>query len=338
MRLSLLIFLSLVTGSAFAAADLEIKTLKGTPSSQQFVIEFQVINHGPAVANKVGCNVYFYANERLVLSQAASLAPLAVGASRKETLTVDSPTTAVTTVKVEIFDSEQPDTQPSTNFLQMNLKPPHLLKADLQIVDVKMEEAKEKGKGGFLVRLRNNGPDRVPISRLNVELEVFGEAIASSEKRVDRMGPGGEMETRVQIPNAGIITSTNGSLTLRWNAEVEDVDAANNIFKIPVPLTLRMPDLLPVRIAVDRMGVLTFAITNKGNARSSATVTALYINGALVERFPTQEIGPRGTHPFRYNTMKLSPQDKIAVVSDFNADVEEASEENNRATPVATNQ
>ena len=71
-------------------------------------------------------------------------------------------------------------------------------------------------------------------------------------------------------------------------------------------------------------------------ARSTSSITALYVNGALVERFNTQEIGPRGTQAFRFNTLKLSEQDNIVVVADFNADVEEASEENNRATPLRT--
>jgi hypothetical protein len=235
---------------------------------------------------------------------------------------------------VEVFDSQQPDIQPSTNFIQMNIKAPDLRKADLQVLDVKADEAKEKGRGVYLVRLKNNGPDRVPVSRLEVELEVYGEQIARADKRVDRLEAGAENETRIQMPNANIIPATNGSLVVRWNADVEDADSTNNVFKLPVQLALRMPDLLPLRFNIDRQGTLTFAVHNKGNARAAATVTALYINNALVERFTTNEIAPRGSQQFRYAGRKLSSMDKILIVADFNADVEESTEENNRATPV----
>ena len=304
--------------------------MKGLPG-KKFTIEFLVANHGPDPAEHPGCNVYFYADERLVLSQVFNLVPLASGVSRKEELTLDLPPHAITTVKVEVFDSRQPDVQPSTNFLQMNIKSADLRKADLQIVEVKPEEPKGKGKDGFLVRLRNNGPDRIAVSVLNVELEVFGEVIAKSDKKIDRLNAGADMETFVQIPKAGLIPSTNGSLSLKWmSAEVDDSELSNNVYKLAIPLNLRMPDLLPLKPSVDKQGVLTFAINNKGNARASATVTALYINGALVERYNTPEIAPQGSSRYRYNAMKLTDEDKIVIVADFNADVEEESEENNR--------
>jgi hypothetical protein len=328
---SITVLLFLITSLSFAAADLEITTLKGTPG-EDFGIEFEIRNHGPDAANHAGCNLYFYSNERLVLSQAVNLMPLTSGASRKEQLTIALPDQTITTVKVEVFDSEQPDLQPSTNFLQMNIKPPDLRKADLQIVEVKIEDPKEKGKGGFLVRLRNNGPDKIPVSRLTVELEVFGQPIAQADRRVERLDAGAEVEIRVQIPNAPVITSTNGSLSLRWSAEVDDSDSTNNMYKLAIPLPLRMPDLLTLRSNIDRQGILTFTIHNKGNARAPASVTALYINGALVERFNTNEMAPRGSQQFRFHAMKLSSQDKIAIVADFNADVQESSEENNRFT------
>ncbi|MGH9857374.1 MAG: CARDB domain-containing protein, partial [Acidobacteriota bacterium] len=239
------------------------------------------------------------------------------------------PKRPVTTVKVEVFDAQQPDVQPSTNFMQVNIKPPDLRMADMQIVEVKAED--EKGKGGFLVRLRNNGPARILPSRLKVELEIYGDIIARSEKRVERLDSSGEVETRVQIPNAPVIPSTNGLLYLRWNSEeVQDSEPSNNVYKLPVPLVLRMPDLIPVKPTIDRQGVLNFRVQNKGKVRAAASVTALYINGALVERYNTPAIGPRGSSQYRYKAMKLSPEDKIVIVTDFNADVQESSEENNR--------
>lgn len=313
---------------AFGAADLEIRTLTGVPGPE-FRIEFVVVNHGPDAANHAGCNIYFYSNEKLVLSQAMNLQPLEPGASRNEEFVLQVPARFVTTVKLEVFDSRQPDTQPSTNFMQMNIKPADLRKADLQVIEVKQDE--RKGKGAFLVRLRNHGPARIAPSKLQVELEVFGEVIAREAKRVDRLESAEELETRVGIPSAPIIPSTNGVLSVRWEIpEVDDPEPSNNVYRLPVPLVLRMPDLLPLNAKIDRQGTLTFAIQNKGNARAPSTVTALYINGALVERYNTPEIAPRGSSQYTYKAMKLTSDDKIVVVADFNADVQEASEENNR--------
>ncbi len=315
---------------AFGAADLEIKTIKGIPG-KEFNLEFAFVNHGPDPANNVGCNIYFYAAERLVSTQAFKLSGLLSGASRKEQLTIDFPSTGITTVKVEVFDSQQPDVQPSTNFMQMNIKPPDLRKADLQIVKVESAEQKEKGKNFLVVRLRNNGPDKIGASKIEVTLEVYGQTLAQSERRIERMDAGAEFEARVQIPNPQIIPATNGSLILRWSgSDIEDSDVANNLYKLDVPLTLRMPDLLAIKPNIDKQGVLTFSVNNKGNARAADSVTALYINGALVERYNTPDMAPRGLQQYRYNAKKLSSQDKVVIIVDFNADVQESSEENNR--------
>ncbi len=333
MSISSRIFLILClifSSFAFGAADLEIKTIKGSPA-KEFQLEFQFMNHGPQAANNVGCNVYFYAAERLVLSQAFKLSSLASGASRKEQLTMNFPDQAITTVKVEVFDSQQPDEQPSTNFMQMNIKPPDRRRADLQIVDVVSVDAKEKGKNILRVRMRNQGPDRIGPSKLNVSLEVYRQPLAQSEKKIERMDSGEELETRIQIPTAPIIPATNGSLILRWSSpEVEDPDAENSVYKMDVLLNLRMPDLLPLKPNIDKQGVLTFSVNNKGNARAEDSVTALYINGALVERYNTPDMAPRGLQQFRFNGKKLTSQDKVVIIVDFNADVQESSEENNR--------
>jgi hypothetical protein len=327
MYLLLILFL-LFSNLAFAAADLELQSVKGFPGAE-FKVEFVVANHGPDPASHPGCNIYFYSNETLVLSQTMNLSPLASGAARTEELTLLVPKKPVTTVKVEVFDSQQPDLQPSTNFMQIYIKPPDLRTADMQIVEVKTDE--QKGEGIFRVRLRNNGPARIAPSRLKVELVLFGEVIARSDKRVDRLDSAGELETRIQIPNAPVIPATNGLLYLRWQSdEVQDSEPSNNVYKVAVPLVLRMPDLLPVKPTIDRQGVLSFAINNRGNVKAGTSITALYINGALVERYNTPEIRPQGSSQYRYKAMKLSAEDNIVIVADFNADVEESSEENNR--------
>ena len=319
----------LISGNlVYGAADLEIGSLRGLPGDP-YKIEFRFMNHGPDAANNPACNIYFYAHERLLLSEAVKLPAIASGAARTDQLSLTLPEKNVTTIKVEVFDSQQPDLQPSTNFMEVNIKSGNLRKADLQIVDVKPNT--EKGKGVFLVRLRNNGPARVLPSRVNVELEVFGEVIARDAKRVDRVDASQEIETRIQIPDAPVVPATNGVLYVRWeNPEVDDSEPANNVYKVAVPLVLRMPDLLPIKPAIDRQGILTFAINNKGNARAAASITALYINGALVERYNTPEMAPRGSSQFKYKSTKLTADDKVVIVADFNADVPEASEENNR--------
>jgi hypothetical protein len=334
MKHFIILIVLLTSTSLFAAADLEIKTLRGTIDQKKFNLEFTIVNHGPASADHPGANVYFYANERLVISQTLTLNPLATGASRKETMPFDFPDQTITTVKVEIFDSQQPDTQPSTNFLQMNIKSPDLKKADLQILDVKPAEdtGKQRVRSAWIVHLRNNGPDRVPASKLTAELEVFGEVLGQSERKIDRLGPGEEFQARIPMPNAPVVPATNGDLIFRWTStETEDVDNSNQVFKLDIPLTLKMPDLIPIKLAIDKQGVLTFQIMNQGNARADDSVTALYINGALIQRYNTPELGPRATEAYKYNTTKLDADTKVVILCDFNAEVEESSEENNRA-------
>jgi P pilus assembly chaperone PapD len=330
----LLFLLFFLSSNVYAAADLEIKTIRGIIDQNKFNLEFTIVNHGPASADHAGANVYFYANERLVISQTLTLSPLSTGVSRKESAPLDLPNQPITTVKVEVFDLQQPDLQPSTNFLQMNIKSPDRKKADLQIVDVKPAEdtGKQRVRAAWVVRLRNNGPDRVSASKLTADLEVFGEVLGQSEKRIERLGAGEELQARIPMPNAPVVPATNGDLVFRWtSSEIEDVDDTNQVFKLDVPLTLRMPDMIPLKPAIDKNGVLTFQIQNQGNARANSSVTALYINGALVQRYNTQELGPRASQSFKYTATKLVEDTKVVILCDFNAEVEESSEENNRA-------
>lgn len=332
MRL-ILLFALLLNSFAFAAADLELKSLKGVPEPPEMDIEMQIQNNGPDTAKNVGLNIYLYAEERLVLSQVFTLASLEPHTSRKETLTLELPNQPVTTVKVEVFDSQQPDIQPSTNFLQINIKPPDLRKADLQIVEARMEtpmDKKDKGRGLYL-RLRNNGPDKVSGSKVYLDLKVFDESIAKAEKKIDRLASGEEIEIRLPVPNAQVVPANNGTLMISLMAGgAADPDESNNTYRANLPLTLRMPDLIPAKAVIDKQGVLTFLVMNKGNARGDASITALYINGALVQRYNTPEMSPRSNQQYRYNATKLSSDTKVAVVVDFNADVSESSEENNR--------
>jgi subtilase family serine protease len=59
-------------------------------------------------------------------------------------------------------------------------------------------------------------------------------------------------------------------------------------------------------------------------------VTALYINGALTQRYETGVLQPGSTQRFEYRAPEIATGTKISIVADFNADVQEFSEENNR--------
>ena len=95
--------LFLLTGSAFAAADLEIKSLQAVPDPDAKTIQLKLTwaNLGPRSANHAGCNVYVYSGQRLVVSQNFSLQALHSGESRQDQLKVEYAAEAVTVGRFE---------------------------------------------------------------------------------------------------------------------------------------------------------------------------------------------------------------------------------------------
>jgi hypothetical protein len=336
VRFTLLLFLLLVASSAYGASDLEINSLKATPTDKpremQVILRF--VNHGPENADHVACNVYVYANQKLLVTQNFPLKPAPVGLSRDESFTIQLPAESATAIKAEIYDAQEPDVQPSTNFTQVNIKPPDYKHADLQIVESTLETTQPLlDKAMLNLKIRNNGPDNIPYSKLTVDLLVYDQNISAAERRIQRMAAGEEAEFKIGLSIAKSFRGTEGIMDVKWttpDADVQDPAPANNEARLPVQVVSRLPDLVPQAINIDRRGLLTFGIANKGNIRSGASVTALYINGALVQRFATPELPPTGTQRFQYTAAKIPADTMISIVCDFNADVEEASEENNR--------
>src|SRR5437867_1970511 len=169
-----LVLLLFANANVFAAADLEIRSFKALPgdlgeAKRVVHLTLDVINHGPNPASNLGCNIYVYADQRLLLSQNFSLKPLEPNQERKESLQVDLPSDSATAIKAEVYDSIEPDTQPSTNFLQANIKAPDYKRADLSIEDSSIETVQPLvDKAVLHLKLRNNGPDPLPYSKLTV--------------------------------------------------------------------------------------------------------------------------------------------------------------------------
>lgn len=340
MKCLLVILFSSISLIASGSADLEVRSLKAVPDpyGKTLHLELSIVNHGPANAVHVGCNVYAYSSQQLVLSQSFSLATLPLEETRTEAFTIELPSgTAVTRIKAEIYDSEEADVQPSTNFAQINIKPPDFKIIDLDIVEASIETPQPVSEKAVVIRLklRNNGPDAVRNSKVLVDLQVFNASIATNEKKVGRLEAGEQMEIKIPVPLAKSISSTEGMVLMKWtvsDTEVVDPSEENNSYVLPVLLIPKMPDLIAKNAKLDRRGFLTFIVMNKGNAPSDGSVTALYVNAALTERFNTPALQPSAVRPFRYTGTKITPGAQVAIVADFNADVVESSEENNRIT------
>lgn len=332
-----LILCHLIASASFAAADLEITNLRGVLSSERkaYTLTFRVSNEGPADAKSVGCNVYVFSNQTLLVSQNASVEPLAKGQSREESIEIALPSDPVTSIQVEVYDGAEADTQPSTNTASLHLKTGNVKKVDLQIVQAQIENEQPVGQKNLLlnIKLRNNGPDISAFSRLTAELVVLNESIVRTDRRIERLAVGDELDLKLPLTLTPSMVSNTGTVQIHWailDAGSLDTSEDNNRLLIPVALLPRMPDLVTREIRADRNGVLRFVIINKGNSRSQESTTALYINGALVERYVTPGLAPNGTRAFQYAGGRLPRDTNVLVVVDFNADVQEFSEENNR--------
>ncbi|HET6268359.1 MAG TPA: CARDB domain-containing protein, partial [Acidobacteriota bacterium] len=120
MRVFFAIGMLFCAGSLYATADLELQSLQVQIDSQAHVLQIRVYlaNHGPDNAPQPGCNVYLYSNQKLVLSQNFLLQSIAAQEVRTDSLKIELPAGTITTVKAEIYDSQQPDVQPSNNIAQ----------------------------------------------------------------------------------------------------------------------------------------------------------------------------------------------------------------------------
>jgi hypothetical protein len=333
-----LLLCSLAFGSfAFGEADLELQSLKASPleNSSEMELTLRVVNHGPDPAVHFGCNIYVYSYQKLLSSQAFALKEIAPEESREEVLRIGTSNQPVTRMKAEIFDSQQPDTQPSSNYIQVNLKPPDYRNSDLEIVDATIETPQPIADKAILLKLklRNNGPDIAPFTKLIADLQVFDSSVGKVEKRVDRVAAEDTMDLKLAIPLAKSISGGEGTIHLEWigsDMQMFDPEKANHVRDLSVQLTRRMPDLIPKDIKLDKKGVLTFLIHNKGNAPSEISIVALFLNGALIQRYQIPALQPNANFRIKETSVEIESGNLVTVVADYNADVAEGSEENNK--------
>src|SRR5215471_13106552 len=111
----LFILVSILPIISFAAADLQLQSLRADIESdgKSLTLQINVMNAGPNDANQIGCNIYLYAQEKLITSQNSSFAALSAHSSRKEMIAIDLPPHPISSVKVEVFDGQEADLQPS---------------------------------------------------------------------------------------------------------------------------------------------------------------------------------------------------------------------------------
>jgi hypothetical protein len=163
---------------------------------------------------------------------------------------------------------------------------------------------------------------------------VYREQVAMVENTVRTLGVNEERQIKVTFPLArSEIQTQEGTVHLEAATTDEgtgDTVPGNNSYLLPVQLTLRMPDLIVRNIQLSPSGMLYFSVVNIGNAPCEATASLLYLNGALVHRYNTPLLRPGAEKRHQYGGEKIIPGTQIVIVADYNADVQEASEENNR--------
>jgi hypothetical protein len=337
MRLLLLIF-SFFSITAFAASDLELRSASPQIDSNGEILRVQlsILNRGPALSEHPHCRLTLYSGLQVVDTAMYSLQPVNSGESGDETLEWKITTPVANTLTVELFDELQPDEYPSNNFLKIALQFPGQNKTDLQLVDVTFpaEQKLEGRTAEFKVLVRNQGLFELKTWVIKLNLMQFQQIIASAVKKLGSLGPGEEQQIKLvmRLPAEGISVE---QVLFEARCEsrdpsVEESDSTNNVFSKPLLLSIRMPDLSVKDLRVDNRGNLVFWVVNRGTARSLPTITAFYVNGALVRRFNTPELAAGKSRRHVYGGMKVPAGTQVAVVADFNADLAESSEENNR--------
>ncbi len=335
---------TLLAVSVYAAADLELQQVAPSVDPSEGILRVQIAfsNHGSAASEKLRCRLSLYSGQQLVDSLLIPLNPISAGETRQENLEWKITAPAANDLVVELFDETEPDDHPANNSSRLLLRFPGYSKADLEIADVVLPVTERlEGKTAEInVLIRNKGSLEVRSSVLKINLSQFQKQVASAEKKIGRLQPAEEKQVKMilHLPNQGIALE-QVLLEVRCDlndATVEEIDMTNNVFSKPVLLSIRMPDLASRYVKVDGRGNLSFAIMNYGVAVAKPTVTALYINGSLVRRYNTPELRGGKERRHLYGGRKIEKGAQIAVVVDFNADLEESSEENNRWNYTAT--
>jgi CARDB len=321
-----------------ATADLELQqaTPGIDPSAGILHVAIGFSNHGPNAAEKLKCRLTLYSGQQVVDTIIIALDPISAGTTRKEDLDWKITAPAANVLVAELFDEIESDDHPANNSSRVTLRFPGYSKADLQIVDVVLPPTnKFEGRTAeFNVSIRNNGPEDVRSSSLKINLTQFQKQVAYLERKLGRLDPSDEKQIKMvlRLPNENIPVE-QALLEVRFemnDSTVEESDNTNNVFTKPILISIRMPDLIPRSVNINSRGNLSFSIANVGTAVAKPTITALYVNGSLVRRYNTPELGAGKERQHLYGGTKVETGDQIAIVADFNADLEESSEENNR--------
>ena len=323
---------------AQANADLELQLVTpGIDSSAGILhVEIGFSNHGPEAAEKLKCRLTLYSGQQVVDMIIIALNPISAEETRKEGLQWKITAPAANVLVVELFDETESDDHPANNSSRLTLRFPGYSKADLQVVEVALPTTNRlDGRSAeFNVTIRNNGPEDVRSSLLKINLTQFQKQVAYAEKKLGRLDPSDEKQIKMvlRLPKENIpVEQTLLEVIFEMNdSTVEESDITNNVFTKPILISIRMPDLIPRSVNVNSRGNLSFVIANVGTAVAKATITALYVNGSLVRRYNTSELGAGNVRQHHYGGTKVDAGDQIAIVADFNADLEESSEENNR--------
>ena len=321
-----------------AAADLELQQVVPSMDSSAGILRVAIsfTNHGPAAAEKLKCRLTLYSGQQIVDVIIIAMNPIAADETRKEDLEWKITAPAANVLVAELFDETESDDRPANNSSKLTLRFPGYSKADLQIVDVALPptDRLEGRTAEFNVTIRNNGPENVRSSLLKMNLTQFQKQVAYAERKLGRLDPSDEKQIKIvlRLPSENIPVE-QVLLEVRFELNdptVEESDFTNNIFTKPILISIRMPDLAPKDVKVGVRGTLSFSIMNLGTATAKPTVTALYVNGSLVRRYNTPELPGGKERRHLYGGTKIEEGDQITIVADFNADLEESSEENNR--------
>lgn len=329
---------------AQATADLELDQITPSidPTSGILRVAISFTNHGPAASEKLKCRLTLYSGQQSVDVIVIALNPLAAEKSRREDLEWKIAAPAANVLVGELFDEIESDYRPANNSSKLTLRFPGYSKADLQLVDVAFP-ATDKLEGRtaeFNVTIRNNGPEDVRSSLLKISLTQFQKQVAYTERKLGRLNPSDEKQIKIvlrlpleNIPVEQALLEVHFDMS---DSTVEESDSTNNIFTKPILISIRMPDLTPRSVKINSRGNVSFSIANVGAAVAKPTITALYLNGSLVRRYNTPELGAGKERQHLYGGTKVEAGDQIAIVADFNADLEESSEENNRLNYTAS--
>jgi CARDB len=323
---------------AHAAADLELQQVTpGIDSSAGILhVAIEFSNHGPNAAEKLKCRLTLYSGQQIVDMIIVALNPISAEETRKENLEWKIAAPAANVLVAELFDETESDDHPVNNSSRLTLRFPGYSKADLQVVDVALPTTDRlNGRTAeFNVTIRNNGPEDVRSSLLKINLTQFQKQVAYAERKLGRLDPSDEKQIKMvlRLPKENIpVEQTLLEVSFEMNdSTVEESDLMNNVFTKPIRISIRMPDLIPRSVNVNSRGNLSFSVANVGTAVAKPTTTALYVNGSLVRRYNTSELGAGKLRQHLYGGTKVQAGDQIAIVADFNADLEESSEENNR--------